>query len=54
MAAGSRRQRVFAGIFGGTKGMIAFLKKHDLLPQGAAPKVVYKDYDWSVRSGNYR
>jgi len=44
----------FAGDFGGKKGTIAFLKKHKLLPQDADPKVVYKDYDWSVRSGNYR
>jgi len=39
---------------GGKKGTIAFLKKHELLPQDADPKVIYNDYDWSVRSGNYR
>jgi len=44
----------FAGDFGGKKGTITFLKEHDLLPPDADPKVVYKAYDWSVRSGNYR
>ena len=41
--------RFYIGDFGGKKGVIAFLKKHEALPQEAQPAIKYTPYNWDVK-----
>lgn len=43
----------FRGDFGGEKGTIALLTKYKLLPEGAMPKIRYKEYDWNLQVKNF-
>lgn len=43
----------FRGDFGGKKGIIAILKKHNIVPAGVKPAIHFKDYDWSLSLSNY-
>lgn len=42
----------FRGDFG-CKGPIKFLKKYDVVPEDADPKIKYDKYDWTLDLGNY-
>jgi thiol-disulfide isomerase/thioredoxin len=44
----------FRADFGGKKGMMKILKKNEIVSQDAAPKIVFKKYDWSLYLDNYR
>ena len=43
----------FRADFGGKKGMIQILKKHNIIPADAKPKIRFKDYDWTLMLNNY-
>lgn len=40
--------------FGGKKGAINILKKHNLLPAAAKPKIEFKDYNWNLYLDNFK
>ena len=40
--------------FGGRKGIISFLKKHQVIPDESKPVIKYHPYDWSVLLRYYR
>ena len=40
--------------FGGKKGAINILKKHNLLPAEAKPKIDFKEYDWNLYLDNFK
>lgn len=44
----------YRGDFGGTTGVRAFLRRHDVLPADAEPTVEYAAYDWSPALGAFR
>lgn len=37
----------FRGDFGGRSGIRAFLRRHEVIPDGASPKLRYRSWDWS-------
>jgi thiol-disulfide isomerase/thioredoxin len=39
--------------FGGKKGMLHILRKFEIIPKDAAPKIRFKDYDWTLSLQNY-
>lgn len=43
----------FRGDFGGSEGIVEFLKKYDAIPQELDPKLEYNDYDWTLKLGNF-
>jgi len=43
----------YRGDFGGKSGVRAFLREHDAVPEGATPKLAWRDYDWSLKLGAY-
>lgn len=43
----------FRADFGGKKGMINILKKHNIIPAEAYPKINFKKYDWTLYLNNY-
>lgn len=45
--------RWFRGDFGGTAGILAFLRRYDQLPDGARPRLRYRDWDWSLARGRF-
>jgi hypothetical protein len=44
----------FRGDFGGIKGIYQFLVKYEILKKGEKPKLIYKEYDWTMIIGNYQ
>ncbi len=44
----------FRGDFGGKKGMLRFLKKHQLLAQDLNPAIRYSDYNWKLSLAKYQ
>ena len=44
----------FRGDFGGKKGMKEILKKHNIVPADADPKIKFKSYDWTLDLNNYK
>jgi thiol-disulfide isomerase/thioredoxin len=40
--------------FGGKKGMIGILRRHDIIPKTARPKIKFKTYDWNLYLDNFR
>ncbi|HET8860866.1 DUF547 domain-containing protein [Marivirga sp.] len=43
----------FKGDFSDKGGVIGFLRKYEVIPENADPKVNYKDYDWTLDLGNF-
>jgi len=43
----------FRGDFGGGDGIREFLREYDAIPDGAAPTLRYRSWDWSKRRGNF-
>jgi hypothetical protein len=43
----------YRGDFGGRRGIREFLRRYDVLPPGARPKIRYRAYDWSLSLGDY-
>ncbi len=43
----------FKGDFSDMGGPVGFLKKYNVIPQAADPKVEYTDYDWTLALGNF-
>ena len=43
----------FRADFGGKKGMIKILKKYNIVPEDANPKIKFKKYDWTLSLNNY-
>jgi hypothetical protein len=43
----------FRADFGGKKGMMKILKKHNIIPADANPKIRFKEYDWTLNLNNY-
>jgi len=43
----------FHGDFGGQSGIRTFLREYDALPEDAAPKVRFHDWDWSLAAGKF-
>jgi len=43
----------FRGDFGGKRGILRILRRHDLLPPDVKPRVTYADYDWKRDPGRY-
>lgn len=43
----------FRGDFGGSDGIVSFLKKYNAIPQDLDPKLEYNDYDWTLKLGNF-
>lgn len=43
----------FRADFGGKKSMTRILKKHNIIPQEAHPKITFKKYDWTLSLNNY-
>lgn len=43
----------YRGDFGGKSGIKRFLREHDAVPEGATPKLAWRDYDWSLKLGAY-
>jgi len=44
----------FRADFGGKKGMRKILKKHQLIPEDANPKIKFKKYNWDLYLDNYK
>ena len=44
----------YRGDFGGKRGTVDFLRRYGLVPEGAAPSVRYRAYDWTPALGDYR
>ncbi len=44
----------FRADFGGKCGMVKILKKTNLIPEDAKPKVLFSDYDWTMDIDNFR
>jgi len=38
----------YRGDFGGRRGIREFLRRYDVIPEGASPRVRYRSYDWSL------
>ena len=43
----------FRGDFGGRKGILKFMKNHQIIPSDLNPKIRYKSYDWSLLTKNF-
>ena len=43
----------FRGDFGGKTGIYDFLHRYDQLPDGASPRLSYRDWDWTLDLGDY-
>lgn len=43
----------YAGDFGGTRGVLSFLRHFRLIPPDAHPRIAYKPYDWTVQLHNF-
>ncbi|WP_439027372.1 DUF547 domain-containing protein [Haloarchaeobius sp. DT45] len=43
----------YRGDFGGKSGILAFLRRYDVVPADANPKLAYSEYDWSMKLGAY-
>jgi hypothetical protein len=43
----------FRGDFGGRDGILGLLRDHDCIPAGASPRIRYREYDWSLRTGTF-
>jgi len=43
----------YRGDFGGKSGVLAFLRRYDLLPDDVRPRLSHRDYDWSLKLGHY-
>lgn len=39
--------------FGGEKGILELLKRHQIIPIWSQPRIIYTPYDWSIFSANY-
>jgi hypothetical protein len=46
--------RWYRGDFGGPAGVRRLLRRYDVIPAGADPKLRYAEYDWDLDLGNYR
>ncbi|MCU4924495.1 DUF547 domain-containing protein [Halobacteria archaeon AArc-dxtr1] len=43
-----RRFLWYRGDFGGKRGIVSLLRKHDVVPADASPTIEYDEFDWSV------
>lgn len=43
----------FRGDFGGKSGIVSFLQSYGYLPEAAAPRLRYDDWDWSLSPGKF-
>jgi hypothetical protein len=43
----------YRGDFGGKSGALAFLRRYDVLPDGVRPRLSHREYDWSLKLGEY-
>ena len=43
----------FKGDFGGTSGILDLLKSYAIVPKETYPKILYKEYDWTLSLSNY-
>jgi hypothetical protein len=43
----------YLGDFGGPSGATRFLREYGALPEDADPKLRFRDYDWSLETGNF-
>lgn len=43
----------FRGDWGRKRDILAFLERYGQLPPGTKPRLSYRDWDWSMRRGNY-
>jgi len=43
----------YRGDFGGGDGIRSFLRAHDAIPDGAAPRLRYRSWDWSKAAGKF-
>jgi hypothetical protein len=43
----------FKGDFSDEGGAVGFLKKYGVIPQESDPDIEYKDYDWTLATGNF-
>lgn len=43
----------FRGDFGGREGILDLLREHDCIPADAAPRLRYREYDWSLQTGTF-
>lgn len=43
----------YRGDFGGKAGILAFLRRYGLVPEGVRPRLAYREYDWSLKVGAY-
>jgi hypothetical protein len=46
--------RWYRADFGGRSGTLAMLRAYSIIPEGAAPKLVYKSWDWTPDRDNFR
>lgn len=44
----------YRGDFGGGRGTREFLRRYDVIPEGASPRVRYRSCDWSLELGRFR
>jgi hypothetical protein len=44
----------FRGDFGGKKGIIQMLRQYNIIPADASPRLVFREYDWTVVLDNFR
>ena len=44
----------FSDDFSTGEGKRAILVSNGIIPEGAKPKIEYKDYDWDMQVANYR
>lgn len=45
--------RLYQGDFGGTRGILDFLRRHEVIPEGARPRLGYLPYDFSPKLGAF-
>jgi len=43
----------YRGDFGGKRGIRSFLREHDAIPADADPRLRWRDYDWTLKLGQY-
>jgi hypothetical protein len=44
----------YRGDFGGKSGIYRILYEFDCIPEGATPKLGYREYDWDLELGRFR
>ncbi|OJJ13932.1 hypothetical protein BKI52_45020 [marine bacterium AO1-C] len=43
----------FKGDFGGKTGVLRMLRKYNIIPKEASPKIIYRTYDWTLVLDNF-